>query len=267
MALQDDAINTLRETSRTFFISIVRLPPGLREAVMSAYLCLRAIDEIEDHPLLGKNAKTRLLIKISLCCQMKGCGEVGCFSTEYARRHGLPEVTRRIGDWMKIAPASIAPRIQDATASTALRMAHWVRNDWLIRTREDLDCYTFGVAGAVGILLSDLWAWYDGTQTDRGQAVAFGRGLQAVNILKNRSEDLNRGVNFFPNGWCEEDVREYASSNLLLAGTYVESLQPGHVREFCRLPLALAHATIEALSRGEFKLNRDLVIKLARMGR
>lgn len=38
------ALKVLEETSRTFYIPIVKLPPGAQEAVASAYLCLRAID-------------------------------------------------------------------------------------------------------------------------------------------------------------------------------------------------------------------------------
>ena len=76
------------------------------------------------------------------------------------------------------------------------RMAYWADNNWKIETESDLDRYTFGVAGAVGLLLSDLWAWYDGTKTNRTQAIGFGRGLQAVNILRNHAEDLTRGVDF-----------------------------------------------------------------------
>ena len=37
-------LKVLEETSRTFFIPIVKLPPQVQEAVASAYLCLRAID-------------------------------------------------------------------------------------------------------------------------------------------------------------------------------------------------------------------------------
>ena len=45
-------MTVLKETSRTFYIPISKLPPIICEAVASAYLCLRAIDEIEDHPIL-----------------------------------------------------------------------------------------------------------------------------------------------------------------------------------------------------------------------
>jgi farnesyl-diphosphate farnesyltransferase len=42
---------------------------------------------------------------------------------------------------------------------------------------KDLDAYTFSVAGAVGLLLSDIWAHYENISTDRALAVSFGRGL------------------------------------------------------------------------------------------
>jgi farnesyl-diphosphate farnesyltransferase len=141
-------------------------------------------------------------------------------------------------------------------------MAYWVGNDWQISTQADLDCYTFSVAGAVGLLLSDLWVWYDGTTTRREYAVGFGRGLQSVNILRNRAEDLARGVDFFPDGWGEDDVRTYAERNLSLADAYVDALPIGHVRDFCRIPLSLAYATLDALARGESKLSRKAVLEL-----
>ena len=46
MDLRREALEVLKETSRTFYIPISGLPPGLQEAVASAYLCMRAIDEI-----------------------------------------------------------------------------------------------------------------------------------------------------------------------------------------------------------------------------
>jgi farnesyl-diphosphate farnesyltransferase len=263
MSLQDDAINTLRETSRTFYFSIVELPSGLREAVMSTYLSLRAIDEIEDHPRLDKLTKASLLRDISFNCQcLDSRGSDGSFPVLKPCREYLPEVTNRLGDWLALAPEAIAPRIWDANSVMAQRMSYWVENDWKIRTEADLDCYTFSVAGAVGLLLSDLWAWYDGTPTHRGYAVGFGRGLQAVNILRNRDEDLARGVNFFPDDWGEDALRCYAERNLTLAVAYVGTLSPGPANDFCRLPLSLAYATLNALARGESKLSRSTVLEI-----
>jgi farnesyl-diphosphate farnesyltransferase len=177
-------------------------------------------------------------------------------------REVLPEVTIRVGEWALLAPETIAPRIWDATAAMADRMAYWADNNWKIQTESDLDRYTFGVAGAVGLLLSDLWAWYDSTQTNRAHAVGFGRGLQAVNILRNHTEDVARGVDFFPDGWSAENMQEYARRNLALADAYTEALPVGPALNFCQIPLLLAHGTLDALSHGKEKLSRSDVLAL-----
>jgi farnesyl-diphosphate farnesyltransferase len=261
VSIGEDALNMLEETSRTFFIPISRLPAGLQDAVMSGYLCLRAIDEVEDHPRLDNRTKAMLLHSISYTLQTTFAA--GDFTPALScYRQELPEVTLRIGDWALLAPPSIAPRVWEATATMADRMAQWADNAWTIRTEADLDRYTFGVAGSVGLLLSDLWAWYNGTQTNRIHAVGFGRGLQAVNILRNHAEDVARGVDFFPRGWRTEDMQAYARRNLALADAYTNALPPGPVLDFCFIPLALAYATLEALARGESKLSRRDVLQI-----
>lgn len=225
---------------------------------------MRAIDEIEDHPGLQNQEKSELLRSISLVLQSTVMGySFDEFPTIFAPYQGLvPEVTYRINEWTQLAPRSIAPRIFDAIATMADRMAYWADNQWQIRTRSDLDRYTFGVAGAVGLMLSDLWAWYDDTKTNREYAIGFGRGLQAVNILRNRADDLSRGVDFFPDGWGDEQLQTYAHWNLSLADAYTRELYAGPALDFCNIPLVLAHATLDALARGEEKLSRSAVMEL-----
>ncbi|MCC5636130.1 phytoene/squalene synthase family protein [Nostoc sp. CHAB 5844] len=264
MDLRGDALQILKATSRTFYIPISILPSGLQEAVASAYLCMRAIDEIEDHPELDNSTKAQLLHKISLTLQAGVDGfAVDAFSVGFSGYEDtLAEVTLRVREWSLLAPETIAPRIWDATAAMADRMAYWAERNWKIETESDLDRYTFGVAGAVGLLLSDLWTWYDGTQTNRTLAIGFGRGLQAVNILRNHIEDMGRGVSFFPEGWTVTDMQEYALRNLALADAYTHALPAGPALNFCQIPLTLAHGTIDALAKGKEKLSRSDVIAL-----
>lgn len=259
MDLRKDALRVLKETSRTFYIPIRRLPDGLLEAVASAYLMMRAIDEVEDHAELDNATKSRLLRQMSLNCQaVDSSSKPATFSRGLeADGESLPEVTRRIGDWALLAPPTIAPRIHEATAAMADRMAHWADQNWTIRTEAELNQYTFSVAGSVGLLLSDLWAWHDGTQTNRAEAVGFGRGLQAVNIARNVKDDQKRGVSFLPEGWTEKEIRAYARRNLKLADSYTASIPKGAARNFCKIPLALAHATLNILDLGREKLSRD----------
>ena len=258
------ALAMLERTSRTFFIPIQRLPPGLMEAVSSAYLCLRAIDEIEDHPTLDGATKAKLLRNISQTLQasVEGIQTDNLLIANNGYRESLPEVTVRLVDWACLAPGDIAPRIWDMTASMADRMADWAGCSWKVSTQADLDRYTFGVAGAVGLILSDLWAWYDGTKTDRALAIGFGRGLQAVNILRNRADDLRRGVDFYPVGWDDLAMQAYARQNLAKASAYVEYLPVGPALDFCKTPLVLAYATLDALAEGKIKLERSEVLRI-----
>lgn len=266
MSLPDDVWRVLQETSRTFVLPIYQLPPGLQEAIASAYLCMRAIDEIEDHPRLECVEKMCLLRQISQRLQAHLWVEsfpsdifLVCFAPHETY---LPEVTLRLADWMRLAPQEIAPRIWEATATMAERMASWVEDGWHVQAEDDLDRYTYAVAGAVGVLLCDLWAWARGEQLHRAAAIQFGRGLQAVNILRNRPEDLARGVDFFPTGWTPDQMRQYACRQLILAEAYALSLPPAPFEALIQIPLALAKATLDVLARGERKLSRSDVLSI-----
>ena len=264
MDFHSDALKILKDTSRTFYIPISRLPSDLQAAVASAYLCMRAIDEVEDSDILDTKTKSQLLRAMSLQLQSQDYEAEKDFFAEMFQPYQdvIPEVSLRLGDWSLLADKTIAPRIWDATAAMADRMAYWAENNLRIDTKHDLDRYTFSVAGAVGLLLSDLWSWHDGTSTDRHLAIGFGRGLQAVNILRNQKDDLKRGVSFFPEGWQSADMYQYARYQLKLGQLYTDSLSPGPALNFCRIPLALALGTLEAMSLGKEKLTRSDVLSL-----
>lgn len=257
--LQKDAMRVLEKTSRTFFIPITLLPPQLKEAVASSYLCMRAIDEIEDHPQIEKEKKIKLLRSISEILQSP------FNDTQFEQlfkpfEAELPEVTMRLSDWIRYSPQSATPIVLNYTCKMATGMANWVEKEFSVHTEEDLDEYTYYVAGLVGELLSDLWYWYDQIETNKQLAIAFGRGLQAVNMIRNRAEDLERGgVDFFPNNWNLDDMFVYAKRNLKKADEYVKSIKKGPILNFCQIPLALAKATLDAIEKGKEKLSREEV--------
>ena len=267
MTHQSDILRVLKETSRTFFIPIVRLPIQLQEAIGAAYLCMRAIDEIEDHPTLDNQAKASILHGLSLALQAQLASDDPANGSMLEAvflpyRKILPEVTLRISEWLWHVPQGIAPRVWDATIAMADRMAYWVENNWLIETEADLNSYTFSVAGAVGLLICDIWTWFDGSQIDRFAAIHFGRGLQSVNILRNREEDTQRGVDFFPSGWAEKQMFIYARKNLELAKASIDLVSQESFRYLVDIPLALAEATLHALENGQPKLTRSQVMQI-----
>ena len=268
MVAAQDALRVLEETSRTFFIPIDTLPKGLKEAVASGYLCMRAVDEIEDHPDLDGGKKAKLLNKISRVLQSQ------TYVENFAHAHlgdvfesfkdVLPEVSLRLGEWACYGPKFIAPRIWEATSSMADRMADWADTGFKVITQADLDRYTYGVAGAVGLLLCDLWSWFEKIQINRSRAIQFGRGLQLVNILRNREEDLKRGVDFYPEGWTDVELHEYALLNLNDFDKYAKTLPPTSFVKFVSVPRALAYATLGALKKGDEKLSRREVVQIVK---
>lgn len=253
-----DAMRVLKETSRTFYIPITFLQRDLKKAVASAYLCMRAIDEIEDHEEIPKEQKAEALKKTAALL------ETSFDDATYQQvldpiRHHLPEVTLRLAEWIEFCPAGARKRMQLATAEMAEGMAKWALKDWVVNTKQDLDDYTYYVAGLVGVMLSDMWEWDAGIRTDRELAIGYGRGLQAVNILRNQEEDSERGVGYFPEDWSRADMFAYAEENLAKADAYMEDINKRSIRLFCQLPLTFAHKTLDAMKQGKEKMTREEV--------
>lgn len=253
--LEKEAMSVLKLTSRTFYIPIKLLNPTLRKTVGAAYLCMRAIDEIEDHEQLDADVKQRLLIETSNL--LKTAFDVETYTKLLKPYESLlPEVTLRLGDWLEFCPDEIVDKVKASTSEMAEGMAKWVARNWEVNTKQDLDEYTYYVAGLVGVMLSDIWEWYDGTETDRELAIGYGRGLQAVNILRNKDEDAERGVRFFPDAWTRADMFAYAEENLSKAEAYMKQISTKNIILFCKIPLALAQRTLKALKSGKEKMSR-----------
>ena len=259
--LEKDAMHVLKETSRTFYIPITLLKRELRLTVGSAYLCMRAIDEIEDHETMAADSKEALLRKTKELLEAgTSFDQTAYLAAIEPYQLDLPEVTIRLADWIKVCPDGIVKKVREATAEMAGGMADWVKKDWVIKTKADLDDYTYYVAGLVGVMLSDIWKWYDGTETDHDLAIGFGRGLQAVNILRNQHEDYaERGVRFIPDGWTRDDVFQYANENLRLGDEYLRDIKTRTITLFCKIPLALAKRTLKTMEDGNEKMTRQEV--------
>lgn len=263
--MNKEAMKMLKETSRTFYIPINLLGSTLKKTVGSAYLCMRAIDEIEDHETLNAEVKERLLRSTSELLKQETFNETLYTELIEPYKESLPEVTVRLGDWISVCPKEIVGKVKESTAIMANGMADWVRKDWVIKTTEDLNDYTYYVAGLVGVMLSDIWYWYDGTETDHDLAIGYGRGLQAVNILRNQHEDYaERGVRFIPDGWDRDDMFDYADENLERADDYMKDIKNKKILLFCKIPLALAKKTLKAMKDGREKISRTEVEEIVK---
>lgn len=251
-----EAMRVLKETSRTFYIPITFLKSDLKHSVASAYLVMRAIDEIEDQELISNDTKYELLMQVSELFKQPFTEEAYLRIIEPVKEQ-LPEVSLRLYDWVQACPEGSRPMMMEISSEMAFGMAKWAKKNWQVQTKEDLDDYTYYVAGVVGVYLSKLWHWSYGQETDLDLAIGFGRGLQAVNILRNQKEDSEeRGVSFVPDGWSRDDLFAYAEDNLKKADAYIATLSEKSTVMFCRLPLEFAHKSLKAMKKGQEKMSR-----------
>nr|WP_035944267.1 squalene/phytoene synthase family protein [Kurthia huakuii] len=249
-------MNVLKATSRTFFIPITFLEKDMKTTVATSYLCMRAIDEIEDHEDITVEEKARMLTKTAALLTAPTFDNAAYLEELEAYKELLPEVTLRLNDWLMLCPEVIRGRVAASTAEMADGMAKWALKGWVCHTKEDLDDYTYYVAGLVGVMLSDIWKTFAGIETDRDLAIGYGRGLQAVNILRNQEEDAERGVSFVPDDWTREELFAYANENLAKADAYNKQIKKRSILMFCKIPLALAHKTLKTMESGNEKLTR-----------
>ncbi|WP_413362431.1 squalene/phytoene synthase family protein [Lysinibacillus sp. 3P01SB] len=256
-ALQKDAMRVLKETSRTFYIPITFLGTNLKYAVGCAYLCMRALDEIEDNEQVANSKKHDMLMKVKDLFQYP-FNEEAYLEALGEEKDKMPEVTLRMKDWIEVCPESAREIMFKSCEEMAYGMGKWALKDFNVKTREDLDEYTYYVAGLVGRMLSQMFEWDTGLKTDYDLAIGYGRGLQAVNILRNEKEDMEeRGVSFVPDGWTRDDLFAYADEQLTHGDAYIESTRSKKkVYMFAKLPHVLAHKTLAVMKEGREKMTR-----------
>ncbi len=156
-----------------------------------------------------------------------------------------------------------------------------------------LNRYTFQVAGCVGDFWTRLCALNkprslrDGVEPLAAKGVRYGMGLQLVNILRDLPEDLANGRCYLPADEltlanCTPDTLQHdteaaspvfknwlqhARDHLVFADEYVKSLRGWRITFACRLPLALAHATLDQLGNSiptvKIKVSRQQLRQLA----
>lgn len=293
----------LRAASRTFAIGIERLPGVLSDAVMVAYLLLRVSDYLEDNEemppaqkiallnlwneiLLGKAEVTELTAQLTAADTSNPDAVVAQHAADVlARLHSLPVEVQE----------PIVSNVRESTSG----MARWVARGPQLSNEADMDDYMFEVAGRVGYLLTQLFAWYSLTirwQKDSLMPLSreFGLALQTVNVIRGLREDYERGWIFVPESFCAavnisreqlfqpehraeamkvlDMLNDKAERHLRAALTYLKSLPPWQhsIRLFCAFPLMFAVRTL-AISRrnymvleSEAKITREEVTQIVR---
>ena len=202
----------LRAVSRTFALSIERLPRTLREVVTTAYLLFRVSDCLEDNDLLKAPHKAELLrlwarvLVDSMPVDFLTGKITNLNETDpevYVAKHA-----GEILDTLRRFPKDVQEIVTKHVNETSLGMARWQENGPEVRNEEEMDDYMHQVAGRVGYLLTDLFAWYSPTIMERKErlfplARHFGLALQTVNIIRGLRKDYDRGWVYVPRTFYE----------------------------------------------------------------
>jgi farnesyl-diphosphate farnesyltransferase len=294
----------LRKVSRTFALSIELLPFVLRESMTLSYLLLRVSDCLEDHDQIPTEQKPELLHlwanvlngdqpvdALTRQVSYLNPSENAEVQTVFQASHYLDLLSKLPVDLQQI----IIRRVQQ----TSLGMARWQEHGPFVEDEAALDDYMHQVAGLVGYLLTEIFAWYSPRIKSRFDHLMplsreYGLALQTVNIIRGMRKDYERGWVFVPQTFYEKVgltresmfepenldkallvvnmLADKASKHLFNGITYIMAF-PRHqhrIRLACMWPLFFAIKTL-AVSRNnvnvileEAKLSRDQVKKIMR---
>lgn len=320
-AVYDTLLGHLDRTSRSFSLGIRGLASPLQERVALGYLLCRVFDTFEDSLEVDSQLRLHALrrsgdwLKLLATNPERLRTELGEWSTLVQ----LDVTPSPWAAWMEREPAEIALLRDGALLwETLTHEAAPVRQafeknltdmvsgmiqeverrqktgDLSPRSANDTDAYCYAVAGTVGGLLTDLFELEGAfttpsTPARRAQAIAFGKALQIVNILKDFHADWKIGRCFWPGLSLPQrastpppaaaqleaifaDLAARFREHAQQAKTYVASLNPvaASVKFFCEFPLVMAERTLQLgeadlkwLRSGDtFKVSRSEVFEI-----
>ncbi|MBI4401845.1 MAG: squalene/phytoene synthase family protein [Nitrospirae bacterium] len=210
----------LRQVSRSFYLTLLVVPRSVRDQVGLSYLFARAADTVADTDLIDRGSRLLFLkqFKAQFAGDQVGWGDVRAIQaaliphqTESAERVLLERLEDCFRLYLEFAPEDRG-RIRElmSTLTNGMEMDLTVfpgdstRDLTALRTLDDLDRYTYYVAGCVGEFwtammcahLPSLTRWNATEMAAIG--VRFGKGLQLTNILKDLARDLQRGRCYIP---------------------------------------------------------------------
>ncbi len=248
--------NLLRTHARTFAITLGLLPRALREPLSLAYLLARASDTIADSRRIPQALRLQHLEELG---EMLASGGPVRWNPKIEIKKLVPEELELLdllpellglldlqkdraeiaGLWLTILKGQCFDLQRFTPGSQSL-------------SGEELEHYCWLVAGSVGetwtrlldkntTLLSHLTAEEREWVTTCG--INYGKGLQLLNILRDRAEDWKLGRKYLPDGDVDEMV-QLTARWLDQGRRYCERLAPGRIRYATELPLRLALKTL-----------------------
>lgn len=282
----------LASVSRSFYLTLKALPKALREPISLAYLLARTADTIADTVEVPEALRMECLrafdgvirvpdreVEVRLAERLAKA--FAAYQTDAAEKR-LMEVVGESLAWLGTmrgeARAAVLEVLERIIAGQILDIERFPGDGRLrsLKTAEELDDYTWRVAGCVGefwtrLCASELEAAFEeGVSVDEMvvDGIGMGKALQLINILRDVGKDMKLGRCYLPEEeWIEvgiesaEQIRAESGKlkpvwerwtrecdGHLEAGLrYVCRLRDAKLRYATALPLMLAFGTLRKL--------------------
>jgi len=257
----------VQAVSRSFFLTMRLLPGAVRNPIALGYLLARASDSIAD------TSSAELERRVEALQQLRH-GDIATHAlAALVKQQSRPEeaeLLRRLPDLLETLDESPAQEsllaVWNHILSGQLFDLTRFPNDAAPLSAEELDEYTFLVAGSVGEFWTKLCAASLPGFSRRPVkelvklGVAYGKGLQLVNILRDRRGDAEIGRVYVPDERFDE-VKRQAREGLESGLEWVSAVDNGRVRFACVPPARIGLETLARIETdsGAVKIPRDAV--------
>jgi farnesyl-diphosphate farnesyltransferase len=228
----------LHATSRTFALSIPLLPATCRDATTVAYLLFRIADTLEDEAELPATRRIEALDEFAALLRGERRDDsrgrvIRLLAAVPVAHAGYAALMANAGEVLQqldeLEPAAAAA-IPQHLCRTIAGMRAFLASEQGATSVADLRAYCYAVAGIVGELCTDLFvAATPQLHPVHSQlvrlGVAFGEGLQLVNILKDEDGDALVGRRYVPLHCDRSALFALAEDDLRQAARYVDLLE------------------------------------------
>lgn len=210
----------LKKVSRLFYTTLAVVPADVRDQVGLAYLLARAADTIADTELIDRPRRLGFLNRLreqvlreqvdwdQIHAIQQAVAPIQQVSAERILLERLEECFRLLLDCSPEDRRRIQRVVTTLTQGMEMDLSTFLGTSaaelTAFKTVDDLDRYTYHVAGCVGEFWTDLMCahrkalarWDVQRMSEVG--VRFGKGLQLTNIIKDIAHDLQRGRCYIP---------------------------------------------------------------------
>jgi farnesyl-diphosphate farnesyltransferase len=298
----------LKGVSRSFYLTLRVLPQSLRTPIGLAYLFARAADTIADTAVIASTARLSLLEQFRSLFHRYDAAILGELQRALVGPQRIPaewELLSRLDECFAVfricTPGDrerISQLLRTLTQGMVMDLTTFPPESEgrviALKTLQDLDQYTYYVAGCVGEFWTDtlvahrpaLRSWDIRLMRQAGRR--FGMGLQMTNILRDLARDLRLGRCYLP---ADALARHDLAPEHLLAPTAITHARPilrelmtltgAHylhgwaytlaiprrevrLRLACAWPLLIGMCTLDRVARADNLLDPRVTVKVPR---